>query len=307
MSRSTRLRRSLPVVVASALVMAASVSAAASAAPAAPATAVTAGGTIFGSTVQLLPQELWSAGIQRVEAYDGRLGVVRVFQNEPKIATMTAVGSRSGIFSFDLPPAQVLSGQYDAQFRSFFAAAPKDHTTWWNYYHEADVAHQKGKLNDLAQFRAASTHVAQLARSAGNARLKNAVILVGWSANPYAHVRIADYLPADRGLVDVIAYDNYNDGAIRKGMYGDPAQMIAYDKSASNALGLPFAVAEFGSVVLHNDYAGRAAWITKFSREAAASGAQFVSYFDSNQYGRGNEFRLLDQPSRAAYHAVVTG
>ena len=303
MSRSTRLR-TLPVVVASALLMAASMQAAASAAPT---TATSGGGTVFGSTVQLKPQETWDEGIRRVEAYDGRLGVVRVFQNVPKISTMQAVGGRSGVFSFDLPPAQVLSGSYDAEFRAFFAAVPKDHTTWWNYYHEADVAHKQGKLGDLAQFRAASTHVAQLARGAGNTRLKNAVILVGWSANPYSGVHIADYLPTDRSLVDVIAYDNYNDGAIRDGRYGDPTQMIKLDKSAANAVGKPFAVAEFGSVVLHGDNAGRAAWITKFSQVAAANGAVFASYFDSDQYGRGNEFRLLDTPSRTAYHAVVTG
>ena len=300
---TTRLR-ALPLVLSSAVLLSVALQSGASAAPAAP--GIDAGDTNFGSTVQLQPQEKWVDGIARVEGDVGHLGNVRIFQTVPSPGVLQAVGSRNGIFSFDLPPAQVLAGTYDAQFRAFFAAAPKDHTTWWNYFHEADVAYQQGRITDLAQFRAASAHVAALGRAAGNARLQNAVILVGWSANPYSGVNIADYLPNDRTLVDVIAYDNYNDGAIRQGMYGDPTNMVNYDRSAAAALGKPFAVAEFGSVVLGSDYAGRAAWIRSFSQVAATNGAQFVSYFNSDQYGQGNEFRLLDQPSQDSYRAVLS-
>lgn len=265
-----------------------------------------AGGTLFGSTVQLRAGELWSQGITRVERVDGHLPVVRVYQTIPQPSILGPLGGRSGIVSFRLPPAEVLSGTHDAAFRAFFAAAPKDHVTWWSYYHEADVAYQQGRIKDLAQFRAASTHVAELARASGNSRLRNAVILVDWTADPHSGLTVAQFMPrAD--LVDVIGWDDYNGWYTQKGTYGDPTAMITMNRTASAKVGKPFAVAEFGSLVVHRDSAGRAAWITRFSRAAGAQGARFVSYYDSDDYGRGADYRLLDRPSQQAFHAIVSG
>lgn len=131
------------------------------------------------------------------------------------------------------------------------------------------------------------------------------MILVDYTANPSSGLTVAQFMPrAD--LVDVIAWDDYNGAFTRQGGYGDPTMMIQRNKTASAKVGKPFAVAKFGSIVLHGDDAGRAAWITRFSRLADTDGARFVSYYDSDQYGQGPDFRLLDRPSQVAYHAVVS-
>ena len=297
------LRRGLPALTSCGLLVVLCAPAPAVAAP----SAAWTGSTLFGTTVQLDPGERWGTAIARIESTEhAPLGVVRIFQQEPRPAALLPVSWRSGIFSFDLPPDQVLSGEYDQQFRDFFAAAPRDHRTWWSYFHEADVAYQQGRITDLAQFRAASNHVAQLARDENNPVLQNAVVLVGWTANPWSGKDVSDFLPRS-DLFDLIAFDNYNDGFVRQGVYGDPTHMIELDVAAAASVGKPFAVAEFGSVVIDGDTEGRAAYITRFCQVAEANDARFVAYYDSDRYGTGNDFRLLDGPSQRAFAAFLNG
>lgn len=269
------------------------------------ASAQAGGSTAFGSTVQLRNNETWPAGIARIERVDGHLDVVRIFQNVPDPDILGPLAGRTGIISFRMPPGDVLSGRYDRALRLFFAAAPRTHVTVWSYYHEADVAYSQGHLHDLGQFRAASTHVALLARAARNPQLRNAVVLVDWTANPRSPLTVAQFMPrAD--LVDVVAWDDYNGNFTQDGRYGDPIDQIRLNRQAAAQVGKPWAVAEFGSVVVHHDTQGRAAWISRFAREAEAQGARFVSYYDSNEYGHGADYRLLDPPSQHAYHAIVS-
>ncbi|HEU0103232.1 MAG TPA: hypothetical protein VFR07_13020 [Mycobacteriales bacterium] len=305
---STRLRYSLPVAVGAALVLGLSGHAGtASAAPAgAPATVAAAGSTAFGSTVQWRKGETFTSSLARVEAVSGTLGVARIFQTTPQPKIFAPLGARSAVVSFKLPPDLVLAGVYDAQFRAFFAAAPKDHPTWWSYYHEADAAFNQGRLNDFQQFRDASSRVARIARSAGNGQLRNTVILTGYTANPKSGKNVADYLPA-AGLTDLVAFDNYNGWAQSNlGTYGDPTTVLGHDKAAAAAVGLPWAVAEFASTVQNGDYQGRADFITRFAQVAATNGAVFVSYFDSKVGAGGTEYRLLDAPSQDAFRAIVS-
>lgn len=296
-----RLRLSAPIALVSALLLGALLQPA----PASAATRL----PIFGSSTQMQEGERLPQTIARYEGNIGRLGAVRLFQTVPKPSAFDDLGSRNGIISFRLPPGEVLSGRYDRDFRAFFAAAPRDHRTFWSYYHEADVAYQHHALNDLAQFRAAYTRVARLARAAGNPQLRTTVILVGWTANPKSGLKVSQFMPA-AGLTDLVAWDNYNSWFQHNDQgYGDPSGMVEYDRAAAASVGLPFAVAEFGSTLTTRggvpDLAGRAAWITRFCREAASRGAVFVSYFDHVTPGAA-DYRLLDAPSRQAYRAVVS-
>ena len=302
MSRYRRTWSTVPVVVASALLLAGAVQ------PGAQAAETAAPATIYGSSVQLDTGEQWVDGINRVESTIGGLGVVRIFQDAPEPRVFNALGARSGIFSFRMAPADVLAGTYDAQFRAFFAAAPKDHTTWWSYYHEIDVAVQQGRITDLAQYRAASTRIARLARAAGNPRLQSALILVGYAANPKSGFTVNQFMPSDPSLIDVVAFDNYNSWFIRNGKgYGDPLKMLTLDRDAAASVGKPFAVAEFASIVVNGDYAGRAAYVSTFARTAATLGARFASYYNSNHYGTGPDYRLLDSTAQSAYRGVMAG
>ena len=269
-----------------------------------------AGGTVYGSTLQFQKGERMQDTLARVEKVDGHLGAVRVFQTVPKPAVFASLEDRAGIVSFKLPPAQVLAGTYDAQFKAFFAAAPKGRTTWWSYYHEADVAYQHKQLTDLQQYRDAYTRVAKLARAAQNPLLKNTVVLVGYTANPKSGLTVKQFMPAP-GLTDLISWDNYNGWFQRNDQgYGDPTNMLRLDKEAAAAVGLPYGVAEFGSQLGGPaggpiDYQGRADWITKFCQVAQSTGAVFVNYFDYATPG-GATYSLSDVPSQIAYHDVVS-
>lgn len=271
-----------------------------------PGAAGAAGATAFGSSLQLRSGESYPQALARVEAVDGRLAAVRLFQTVPKTSTFGLLGTRSGMVSFKLPPAAVLAGSYDAAFRTWFAAAPTDHPTWWTYYHEPDSAHAKGALPDLAQYRSAYARVARLARAAGNPQLRSTLVLTGFAGQPGSGRRIQDYWPGS-DLTDVIAWDVYNGWATRQGSYGDPTDVVADDRAASAAVGKPWAVAEFGSVVVPgDDGTRRGTWIVGLSTYAYDHGARFVCYFDSDTYGRGEEYRLLDAPSQRAYRSVVS-
>lgn len=261
--------------------------------------------TVMGSAIQMRAGETWSAAVARVEGVDGHLGALRIFQTEPTARAWQFVGDRDAVISFRVPPGQVLAGRYDAAFRAFFEAAPTGRPTWWSYIHEPDVAHNQGQLPDLAQYRAAFAHVARIARATGNRKLRTTLILVGYSGNPQSGQSIKSYWPGP-DLTDVIGWDVYNGWATRRGSYGTMSQ-IALDRAASLAVGKAWGVGEFGSVVLPGDNgAGRGAWITELSRYAAFTGAQFSCYFDSNTYGQGSDYRLLDEPSRRAFHRIVT-
>lgn len=265
-----------------------------------------AGSTAFGSCLQVRSGETFSHALARVEAYDGRLGTVRVFQTVPNTSVFTALGTRRAVVSFKLSPAAVLAGQYDAQFRAWFAAAPTGRPTWWTYYHEPDAAHATGAIKDLSQYRAAFARVARLARATGNGQLRTTLVLTGYAGMPASGRHVQDYWPGS-ALTDVLAWDVYNGWATKQGRYGDPTDQMSHDRAVSLALGKPWAVAEFGSVVVRgDDGSGRGAWIKAFSRYAYDHGALFASYFDSNTYGQGAEYRLLDGPSQRAYHSVVS-
>ncbi len=299
------LRTLLPVAAATALLL--SLAGAASATATSPGPARSGlGATRAGEYVQPLTGEKLPAALTRVEGRYGRLGVVRVFQQQtPSWSSMAVYGDRPVAVSFRPAPAAVLTGSYDAAFRAFFAAAPTTRTTWWTYYHEADVSHDNGTLPDLPQYRAAFTRIAQIARSVGNPQLKTAVVLTGFTGDPRSHRAISDYWPG-ADLTDLVAWDIYNGWAISRGSYGDATAMLSVDRAASAAVGKPWAVTEFGSLMLKGDAGtGRAAWITTFTRWAAANGAQFVCYFDARDGDTGADYRLLDAPSAAALRAAV--
>ena len=76
--------------------------------------------------------------------------------------------------------------------------------------------------------------------------------------------------------------------------------------ATSRDLGLEFGIAETGSLKAGVDPDGskRAEWLRSVGRYLEDQDASFVCYFDSIV---GGEFRLLDAPSRQAWHDVVTG
>jgi hypothetical protein len=105
------------------------------------------------------------------------------------------------------------------------------------------------------------------------------------------------------GHVDALGWDCYN-SAWRSGVYRSAELLLDKVVAVSVKTGLPWGLAEFGSVrVAGDDGSGRAAWLSDMTATATASGASFLTYFDCNI---GVEYRLLDDPSRNRWRALVS-
>ncbi len=279
--------------------------AAAAPAPPGPAAAAAAGRTAFGAVVSPRRSEDRAAALARAERDYGRLAVIRDFDRDlpdPWPELRTLLTDHAAIVSFKLEPREVLSGSYDAQLRRWFATAPTTRTTWWSYRHEPEDNIARGSFT-AAQFRAAFAHISALAAKVDNPSLKATLILQCYTANPNSGRRFADYYPGG-AAVDVIGWDCYNHKT-KVGTYGSPETLTGKAIELSRSVGKPWGIAELGSTKVKTDPGqGRADWLTRSARYLYDQGATFVSYFDTA--GAGTDYRLLDEPSRKAWHDVVS-
>jgi len=259
--------------------------------------------TLFGASVYQNGLT-WSQALTRSNDWYGGMDVVRVYYTgmpDPWPGRAGAVGGPVSV-SFKDSPTRVLSGQDDAFFRNWFASAPRDREIWWTYWHEPEDDIEAGSFT-AADYRAAWVHLADLAAQAGNPHLHSTLILMCWSLNPLSHRNFADYFPGT-GTIDVLGWDCYNRQAT-KGVYSSPSDIFAPLVAKSEAVGLPFAIGEFGSILATGDNgAGRAQWLADSATYFADHHAAFVTYFDSVI---GGDYRLLDTPSRTMWRSVVTG
>jgi hypothetical protein len=262
------------------------------------------GSTLYGASVY---QDglTWPQALSRSNAWYGGMHVVRVYYSGMPDNWPGRAGAANApvSVSFKDAPSRVLSGQDDAFFTNWFATAPRDRQIWWTYWHEPEDDIEAGKFT-AADYRAAWVHLKQLADEAGNPNLHSTLILMCWSLNPLSHRSFDDYFPG-KGTIDVLGWDCYNRSA-GKGTYTAPADVFGPLVAKSDAIGLPFAIGEFGSVLATNDAngAGRAQWLADSAKYFTSHNAVFVTYFDSVI---GADYRLLDAASRSAWRQVVTG
>jgi hypothetical protein len=156
----------------------------------------------------------------------------------------------------------------------------------------------------MAAYRAAWARIAGLARQANNPQLRATLILMCYTVNPQSGRTWTNYYAA--GNIDVLGWDCYNQDE-KRGVYGEPTNLYSRAITTSRNAGLPWGMAEFGSLLAAGDAtgAGRAAWPLKVSRYFRDEGALFASYFDTNGDGK-SDYRLLDEPSRRAWYDVVS-
>ncbi|MEP6651181.1 MAG: hypothetical protein ABJA74_14925, partial [Lapillicoccus sp.] len=138
------------------------------------------GTAAYGAVVKPRSGETFAAALRRSENNYGRLGVIRYFDgNAPDTwADLSAkLTTHNAIVSWRIAPKAVLTGDYDAQIRNWFATAPTDRTTWYSYMHEPEDNIARGEFTAV-DYRAAFQHVTQLARQVGNPQLKATLILM---------------------------------------------------------------------------------------------------------------------------------
>ena len=261
--------------------------------------------TLFGTTVYRGDTSFEEA-LARQDAAYGPLQVARIFYpGDPPTWQGSPAGQadRPVVVSFKLPPSEVISGMHDEALRSWFASIPTDHPVWWVYFHEPENDAEDGAFT-AEQFRTAFRHVSDLAKETANPQLHSALVLQCRTASGDAGRSVADYDPGSDAY-DVLAFDCYN-RQVADGIYPDPVTWLAPVVAAAKQAGRPWALAEMGSQLLDgDDGTGRATWLGEVAAYAIAQKAPFVTYFDSGITG--TDYRLTDEPSRAAWRQIVSG
>ena len=262
------------------------------------------GDTLFGASVYQGSRTWTDALDDSHEAYGG-MEVVRVFYPGLPSGWPGRAGDVDGaiVVSFKAPPAEILAGKHDALLANWFRTAPTDREIWWSYWHEPEDDVEAGNFT-AQQYRDAFRRIAGLANAANNPKLHNTVILMCWTVNPRSGRTFSDYFPG-KDVVDTIGWDCYS-AASSSTAYYSPEEVYSRAIATTRGLGLEFGIAETGSLKVGVDPDGskRAEWLRSVGRYLEDQDASFVCYFDSIV---GGEFRLLDAPSRQAWHDVVTG
>jgi hypothetical protein len=258
---------------------------------------------LLGTSAQRLAGETYVQAVARLNQTYGGLDVIRVFHTGLPVGWSKLNTDFQGaplIVSFKMSPAQVISGQYDAYMRSWFASAPTGRPTWWTYWHEPEDDIERGAFTATA-YRQAWAHLADLAAQAGNPQLRSTLILMCWSLASASHRTWRDYYAA--GSIQALGFDCYNNAA-QTGVYRSAESIMGNVWEVARQTGLPWGLAEFGSHVMpDDDGTGRARWLSDMVAGATAHNAQFMTYYDSNAHG---DFRLLDQPSQSMWRALVS-
>ena len=261
--------------------------------------------TRFGVSIWPRSGETYEAAFTRQSNTYGRLGVVRMYfpgMPSPWTAIENNVGSTRVLVSFKGSPRDIVSGRYNQQLKQWFAAAPRDRTTRWSYWHEPEDDIEAGMFS-AALYRQAWQHVNSLANAAHNKRLRSTLTLMYWTLERNSHRSWRDYYAGDR-VIDVLAFDCYNSG-YQSDRYRGPRELLGPASALSQRVEKPWGIAEYGSVVVDGDNgAGRARWLRQSAEFARQHGARFMSYFDSDV---GTDYRLHDNPSRLAWRDQVTG
>lgn len=258
--------------------------------------------TLAGSTIHREPGETAQQALARINAAYGPIHVARIFSPGLPVSWKDLgelLGDRPAVVSFRASPRSILHGRHDQALRAWFRAAPTDRDTWWAYFHEPEDDVERGSFTAQA-FKQAWEHVEEIAAEVGNPRLRATMILMCWTPQEGSDRDWRDYVPTD-GRVDVLSFDCYAKGQ-GTDPYADPERLFAAGYRAAQSAGAEWAVSELGAVRDSTDGGtARAAWISEAAAWAVGR-ARFVTYFDADV---GGEFQLTDEPSRAAWEAVV--
>jgi hypothetical protein len=260
---------------------------------------VSAGKTLFGASLDMNGSSFSSALASQDSKY-GHLGVMRVFYPgmPASFASHPQLLTRPSVISFKVPSTTVLSGKDDAFFKSWFASAPKTTDVYWSYWHEPE----NDGLN-LANYRAAWAHLANIAHSVGNPHLHATLILMEWSLHPGSHRNWKDYYAGSQ-YIDDLGWDVYNTGVRNTHTYKTPEKLLSFPAAASKSVGKPWGVAELGSLMASGDSgSGEAAWLAACTSYLIANHAMFASYFDENMPG--GDYRLRAAAPISTWRASV--
>jgi beta-mannanase len=233
----------------------------------------------------------------------GHLPIIRVYYTgmpDPNAWTTgaPAINKSAVVLSFRVLPSTILSGVDDAALAHFFDTAPTGHPIYYSYYHEPEPFIEAGTFT-LAQYKAAWTHIVDIADAAHNPYLRSTLILMSWDLDPQSGIDWKDYLPSGN-VISTLGWDAYPAGTVHNEDPQDtpPADFMGPEVAASKSVGLPFGFAEFAL----GTQTGRPAWLAAVASYLQSSGALFGTLFNSTGFPW---MELNDSPSISAWRSAV--
>ena len=202
---------------------------------------------------------------------------------------LPATSKSAVIVSFKALPSAILSGADNAALSHFFDTAPRGHTIYYSYYHEAEDNIAAGQFS-LAAYKQAWAHVVALATAAHNPYLRSTLILMAYDLKPASHRNWKNYLPGG-GIISTLGWDAYpqgTGGGQHVPQLTAPATFMGPAIAASKSVGLPYGFAEFGLSIPN----GRPGWLTQVGNYLMNSGAQFGTLFNATIVTNGRTMDL---------------
>ncbi len=229
-------------------------------------------------------------------------------------------------YSFNLPPAEVAAGQWDARLRTFLASTPRN--TILSIWHEPEQEIARG-LFSAAQFRNMMIRFKGLVDAQdtrdGGSRLVSVVLMAAtfagfkgrnpntyWPGSAGADLIAVDAYGSPSGTRTAAAPAGYTDGRRWK----TAAALLRPVDTFAAGEGTRWGVSEFGYLVDIHHPARKAQAITEAVAYARSHRAVMFEYYDS--YGSRADWRLRYQNPRApatsdtsdavkALHAAIAG
>jgi hypothetical protein len=236
----------------------------------------------------------------------GRLPAVRIFYNglpnsDAWTTGLPAESDATSVISFNARPSTILSGADNAQLSHFFDTAPTTRPTYYNFIHEPEVPIASGKFS-AASYRAAFTHIIDLAKAAHNPELRSTTLLMAYDIRKSSHRNWREYVPAG---IQCLGWDAYPTGSagsdLQHPQLTPPAAFLGPEIALSKSVGLPYGFGEFGLNTAH----GRPGWLTSVGDYLLSSGSAFATLFNAPVTTAGRTMKLTDAASIAAWRAIV--
>ncbi|PZS27885.1 MAG: hypothetical protein DLM59_15595 [Pseudonocardiales bacterium] len=276
-----------------------------------------ASGIVFGASVAAKPGGTFTQAVADQDAAYGTpapMPISRVFLNVAAswVTGDQAVSKRPVVVSFKYSPTSVLAHKNDRALKNFFSTAPTTYETYWSYIHEPEDNIERGEFTS-ADYRAAWTHIADLATAANNPHMHSTLILMCFTLNP-ASARDWHNYYAGSAAQSMIAFDCYNHAG-KRNAYGLPSNIfkpITDWQQTPDAKDITWGISEVGSTLGKTDTGGalRAQWLRDVGaflvnqHTVNPNHAIFAIYFDVVGPS-GTDYRLTDANSQAAWREVV--
>lgn len=244
-----------------------------------------------------------AASFERINAQFGGLEVARYFPDGDALQNWTSFpqflrdAGCAVIFSWQIPPATVISGASDAILQAHFQSIPTDREIWSNYYHEVDDDISAGTFT-LEDYWAAHQHIRALKNTFAPANYHLLLSLNGDTFIPSRSPSHPYTYYWDNSFEAIGA--NLSQKGTTAANLDTPALLANGALEARDTLQVPLVIPELGvrNTTVQND-AARALWLSQF-KALVDTKASAVCYYESFR-GTLGPWNITEEPLGTVY------